>query len=56
MLQIVNVVEDDGSEETEENEGCPEGGVKEEERVESVKNMLENSDCFLSFFSEVHQK
>lgn len=38
-----------------ENEGCPEGGVKEEE-VERVENMLENSDCFLSFFSEVIRK
>lgn len=38
-----------------ENEGCPEGGVKEEE-VESVKNMLENSDCFSSIFSEVNRK
>lgn len=39
-----------------ENEGCPEGGVKEEEEVESVKNMLENSDCFSSIFSEVNRK
>lgn len=39
-----------------ENEGCPEGGVKKEEEVESVENMLENSDCFLSFFSEVIRK
>lgn len=39
-----------------ENEGCPEGGVKEEEEVERVENMLENSDCFLGFFSEVIRK
>lgn len=47
--QQEHVMEDDGSEESKQNEGCPEGDVKDKERPKHVGTVLKRKKEKLKF-------